>query len=88
MCANLVGISTKDGVRYAFIDYANVKNVHYAFTKSLEKPLFNYKLQVRYRYEDVLPCFDSKKMDKIPELDKKLIHLANLPSNVTKVIFN
>lgn len=88
-----IGISFLNGIRYAFIDFAT-QDVQNAFVTIGKKYYFgmNRFLQVRLRYDkNSLPTFTSIKLSPkssnpdIPEIDRRSIHLQNLPHNINKV---
>jgi hypothetical protein len=82
-----IGISTKNGIRYCFIDFDNPSDTLLAYQKIPEKVYFGMPgpLQVRYRYEKTqVPCFDQEEVNVV---DVKTVHIQNLPHNINKVLF-
>jgi hypothetical protein len=83
---NNVGISSKNGIRYCFIDFDNPADTQNAFQKIPERVYFGMPthLQVRYRYDrNDLPSFDQ---EPVNEIDVRTVHIQNLPHNINKVL--
>ncbi len=82
----------KNGIKYAFIDFENVNTVQEAFNAIQKKRFFgmNEPLQVRLRFDKMAkPFFEYQRRasigDATVEVDRKSIHLSNLPHNINKV---
>lgn len=93
----LVGIDIKNGIKFSFIDFDSVYCVQEAYTRIPHGRYLGMKepLQVRLRFDKMSkPSFDdqgalassfSHTNDGLEQLDKKTIHLYNLPHNINKV---
>jgi hypothetical protein len=82
----LVGISSKNGIRYCFVDFDSLYDTQKAYQQIPEHFYFGMTspLQVRYRYDkNAIPSFDQAPSN---ELDVRTIHIQNLPHNINKVI--
>lgn len=95
---HLVGIDTKNGIKYAYIDFESVHTVQEAFNRIPHERFLGMStalsVQLRYDKNSKSISFDELKMTPSQKLspsgvpllvDRKTVHLSNLPHNINKV---